>query len=144
MKCKFCNGTGSINTHPAIALIDKDDKHRCLDCDGTGQILQLYKVSIDDECMEAVMARNRQEAKKIAWNDSNFLSQHGEFIELRVNKLEGITRGLKEGIQDDYIDLLIRGFFTMVAYCECPVCGQKDATVFLDEEHGRMYCDKCE
>jgi len=39
MNCKKCNDTGCINTHPIIALIEKNNEHIYKKCNETGLIL---------------------------------------------------------------------------------------------------------
>lgn len=34
--CRKCKGTGAIGAHPAIALVEKGNKHRCNNCNGKG------------------------------------------------------------------------------------------------------------
>ena len=75
--------------------------------------MRAYRVGLDEyESDECVVAESSKEAKKIAWRDSDFLQDTCEYIELKVKWLRGDTKGLQKGIQEDYTELLKRGFFS--------------------------------
>jgi ribosomal protein L29 len=69
--------------------------------------LRAYMVNYDDgEGSELVIAETLQEAKVIAWNQSDWLSDVGEYIEIRAKWCRGNTEGLTKGLHEDWIDEL--------------------------------------
>ena len=98
------------------------------------------------ECAVAVVAKYADKAKLMA-NKSDLL-QGAEYIELRCRlakteaDVECNVDGLKEGVVEDLIDAMRRGFFSYCLYADCPSCGAKCVTVHI--ENGIFSCDSCQ
>ena len=109
--------------------------------------LRGYIVSVPDaECAVAVVAKYADKAKVMA-NKSDLL-QDAEYIELRCHLaktedgVECNVDGLKEGVVEDVIEAMRRGFFVYCLYADCPACGAKCVTVHI--ENGIFSCDSCQ
>lgn len=111
--------------------------------------MRAYMVSVEDmdESNEIVIADNSKEAKRIAWEESEFIQDIAKdsdgWISLRVSWCKkGDVIGLSKGVNTDYVDLLKRNIIGSIYGDErCPICNSP-ACLYKDD-NGKVGCNDC-
>lgn len=101
--------------------------------------LKVFRVGILDfeyGCW-IIVARTVPKAKAIAMRSDEI---DCDYIDLRVRKIADSVTDLPEGIVEDYMECLKRGWYSVIMEEDCPICGRCSDVYY---RNGTVGCETC-